>query len=706
MSEADRGERMSGSRFDALAQWRPLVAIRSGFLSLLPLLIIQGVALALASTSASLLVDSAVLPPLVAFLYALHNFIITLMPTLAVITIAYHAADLYGTNRGYASVLTLMVYLLMVFGVTQHPVNLVGDVSLANNLFCLLLGPMVPWLFARVGGIGALQLFQGGHYSPSIRRMLNSMLPTLLILSLFVALGALLTASLPTLRAWMPRSDPGWVDTLPGLLVYEFGINLLWSIGVHGSVALTPWVQALHGSGQANLIAAQQGLAMPHVGTNVFFDAFVHMGGSGMTMGLIIAVLLFSRSRNKRLISYSALPIGLFNVNEIMLYGLPVIFNRFMMVPFVLAPLVATTTTWLALTWGWVPVPTQATGWTTPPLVNAFLATGGDWRAVALAGFNLALSVLIYRPFLLRWERSEQSLGQRIADFREQFAEASGGERVRLDSVHEQDALAPAGQDRELDEVLERLRRGRLELHYQPIIDLRSGRPVAVEALLRLNDPERGLRPPTFLRLLHAAGLMPEIDRWVIERVMSDWREWNVSEHPLPILHVNVSPDSLLRQPFVTRLVEASRALPIVIEVVEDQLPSDIDRFVAAVKTLQRSGVKLAIDDFGVGYSSLARIAQLGISQIKLDKSLLDGVDRDAAGAQLFVAVVALAKRLELSVCVEGVERLDQLAFLMEQDIDDIQGYIAGHPAPWSQMRALFLRERPLLDIVARHAPE
>ncbi|MBL8299614.1 MAG: PTS sugar transporter subunit IIC/EAL domain-containing protein [Rhodanobacteraceae bacterium] len=682
------------------------MAIRSGFLSLLPLLIIQGVALALASTSASLLVDSAELPPLVAFLYALHNFIITLMPTLAVITIAYHAANLYGTHRGYAAVFTLMVYLLMVFGVTQEPVNLVGETSLASNLFCLLLGPLVPWLFARVSGIGAMQLFRGGHYNPSIRRMLNSMLPTLLILALFVALGALFTTSLPALRTWMPSGDSTWMDTLPGLLACEFGINLLWAMGVHGSVALTPWVQALHSSGQANLIAAQQGLAMPHVGTNVFFDAFVHMGGSGMTMGLIIAVLLYARSRNKRLISYSALPIALFNVNEIVLYGLPVIFNRFLILPFVLAPLVATTTTWLALTWEWVPVPTQATGWTTPPLLGAFFATGGDWRAVALAGLNLVLSVLVYRPFLLRWEQTEQSLGQRIAEFREQFAEATGGEKVHLDDSREHDVLAPSGNDLELDMTLERLRRGRLELHYQPIIDLRSGRPVAVEALLRLNDPECGLRPPTFLRLLHAAGLMPEIDRWVIDRLMSDWREWNVAEHPLPILHVNVSPDSLLRQPYVARLVEASQVLPIVIEVVEDHLPSDIDRFVATVKHLQRSGVKLAIDDFGVGYSSLSRIAQLGISHIKLDKSLLDGVDCSVTGSQLFVAVIALAKRLELSVCVEGVERIDQLALLLEQDVDNIQGYIAGHPAPWTQMRGIFLRERPLLDIVARRMPQ
>lgn len=697
---------MLGRRFDALAQWRPLVAIRSGFISLLPLLIIQGVALALASTSATLFVDSAQLPPLVAFFYALHDFIIALMPTLAVIAIAYHAADLYGTHRGYAAVFTLMVYLLMVFGVTPDPSRLVGDVSLANNLFSLLLGPMVPWLFARVSGIGALQLFQSGHYNPAIQRMLNAMLPTLLILALFVALGALLQSVQPSMQGWLPRSDPGWVDTLPGLLACEFGINLLWAMGVHGSVALTPWVQALHGSGQANLIAAQQGLPMPHVGTNVFFDAFVHMGGSGMTMGLILAVLLFARSRNKRLICYSALPVSLFNVNEIVLYGLPVIFNRFMIVPFVLAPLAATATTWFALTWGWVPVPTQATGWTTPPLVSAFLATGGDWRAVVLAAFNLGMSVLIYRPFVLRWERTQQGLGQRIAEFREQFAERSGGERVDLDDGREQDALVPSGEDEELDAVLRRLRAGRLELHYQPIIDLRSGRPVAVEALLRLNDPQRGLCPPTFLHKLHSAALMPEIDRWVIERLMGDWREWNVSEHPLPELHVNVSPDSLLRPSFLASLVEASRVLPIVIEIVEDQLPSNIEGFIAAVKTLQRAGIKLAIDDFGVGYSSLARIAQLGVAQIKLDKSLLDGVDRNAAGAQLFVAVIALAKRLELSVCVEGVERIDQLAFLIEQEVDHLQGYIAGHPAPWSQMRGVFLRERPLLEIVARHAPE
>ena len=694
---------MLGRVFGDIAQWRPLVAIRSGFVSLLPLLIIQGVAIALASTSATLMVDSQHTPPLVAFLYAVHEFIISIMPTLAVITIAYHAADLYGSNRGYTTALTLLVYLIMVYGADRSEARLVGDVTLSNNVFSLMLGPMVPWLFARIEGYRALQLFRGGHYSPAIRRMLNYTLPTIAILTIFILAGTVLSAwLLPWLRGHLPPPDPNWVDSLPGLLVCELGINLLWSIGVHGSVALEPWVQALHASGKANLLAAQQGAAMPYLGTDVYFDAFVHFGGSGMTMALIVAILLFSRSRNKRLICYSSLPISLFNVNEIVLYGLPVIFNRYLMLPFVLAPVLATLTTYAALANGWVPIPTHSTGWTTPPLIGAFVATGGRWSAVALAAFNLAMGVAIYRPFIRRWERSQQSLDERIRAFREQFGGEGEREGMHLDGEGAIPLFATPQGETELDAVLRDLREGRLELHYQPIVGLDTGRPVAVEALLRLQDPRRGLRPPTFLPVLQTAGLMHEIDRWVLEQLLQDWRHWDIGERPLPELHINVTPGSLLQPAFLSRLLEAGRLLPLVIEIVEQQLPGDIDRFLTAVRTLQQAGVKLAIDDFGIGYSSLSRLSQLGISQIKIDKSLLDGVERDAAGEHLFIGILALARRLELTVCVEGVERLDQLAFLVEQGVDDIQGYIAGHPMPWSQVRAVFLRDRSLLELVPR----
>ena len=697
---------MLGKAFGDIAQWRPLVAIRSGFVSLLPLLIIQGVAIALASTSATLMVDSAHTPPLVAFLYAVHEFIISIMPTLAVITIAYHAADLYGCNRGYTTTLTLLVYLIMVYGADQHGARLVGDVTLANNVYSLLLGPMVPWAFSRIEAFRALQLFRGGHYTPAIRRMLNYTLPTMLILLVFIVSSTLLSRwALPSLREHLPPPDPNWVNSLPGLVACELGINLLWSIGVHGSVALEPWVQALHASGKSNLLAAQQGHAMPYLGTDVFFDAFVHFGGSGMTMSLIVAILLFSRSRNKRLICFSALPVSLFNVNEIVLYGLPVIFNRYLMLPFVLSPVVATLATYAALANGWVPVPTHATGWTTPPLIGAFVATGGSWRAVALALFNLALGVAIYRPFVRRWELSQVSLGERIREFREQFAGEGEHGNMHLDGESTISLFSSPHGEAELDAALRDLREGRLELHYQPIIDLRSGKPVAVEALLRLRDPKRGLRLPTFLPVLQAAGLMHEIDRWVVDQLMQDWRDWDIQERPVPELHINVTPGTLLQPHFLNRVLDAGRVLPIVIEIVEQQLPGDIDGFLAAVKTLQQAGVKLAIDDFGIGYSSLSRLSQLGISQIKIDKSLLDGVDRDQAGSQLFIGILALARRLELTVCVEGVERLDQLAFLVEQGVDDIQGYIAGYPMPWNQVRAVFQRDRSLLDLVPRSAP-
>lgn len=687
-----------GRALIAVAQWTPLVAIRSGFISLLPLLILQGVAIALASTAMTLLAQGAAQPGFVQALYELHGFLVTIMPTLAVVAIAYHAAGLYRTHRAYAAVLTLLVYNLMLHAIGAGAVPVTGKVSLAHNLWSLLLGPMVPWLFSRIDRVTVLHLFSSVQYTPAIRGMLNSLLPSLLVLAIFITAGSGIDHwALPGLQTAMPSPDPQWTEGLPGLLACEFGINALWSIGVHGSIAMTTCVQDLHTTGHANLVAAQQGLVPPHLGTDVFFDAWVHMGGSGMTMGLIIAVLLVSRSRNKRLICYSSLPISLFNVNEVVLYGLPVIFNRFLILPFMLAPLLATCTTWFALTHGWVPVPTQSLGWTTPPLIGAFVATRGDWAAVALAAMNLALAVAVYVPFVRRWEHSQQVIGQQIVEYQDQLGAGVVDAGPNLDHDQPQRLYASVLENGELAEVLDRLRNGRLEIHYQPIIDLASGKAVAVEALLRLHDPERGLVPPTFLPVLQTAGLMHEIDRWVIDHLVKEWGQWDPVAHPMPAIHVNVSPESLLRVGYVEKLLEAGQFLPLIIEIVEDQLPADIRAFTTAVDTLRRHGLQIALDDFGVGHSSLSRLAQLGISQIKIDRSLLVAVGDGGLGTELFIGVVALARRLRLRVCVEGVERNDQLAFLVEQDVDDIQGFIASRPLPWARMREVMQHDRPLL---------
>ncbi|WP_373049202.1 PTS sugar transporter subunit IIC [Vulgatibacter sp.] len=197
----------------------------------------------------------------------------------------------------------------------------------------------------------------------------------------------------------------GVSDSLPGVLALCLVDSAMWLIGLHPLALLAPvkplWLAML----TENMEVAAAGGLPPHIATREFFLWFVWQGGSG---GTLAAALLLLRARSSTLKAVGRLGFvpALFNVNEPILFGLPVVMNPRLAVPFVAAPLVSATTTWLAMSAGWVARPRLDVLWTLPAPVGAFLATGGDAAAVVLQLGNLALAAAIWWPFLRAWDRA------------------------------------------------------------------------------------------------------------------------------------------------------------------------------------------------------------------------------------------------------------------------------------------------------------
>ncbi len=692
-------------RYEAMSGWRPFVAIRNGYITLLPLILFQGLAISVAAII-TLAFDPAKTSGIRDTLYYVHSFIWLLMPLLAVTSIAYHAANLYGTSRGYAVALSIFVFARMVLPLENPGAERIAAANLSANVYALVLGPMVPWALSKLQNISIMQLLRSPRHNATISRSLNYLLPTVVI----VLLATLVSHTLDQLHLVdainrKVAADASWIDQLPGLMAYVVAINALWTFGIHGSMAMTPWVAALQTAFEQNQQAAALGEPLPHLFTSPAFHAFVHLGGSGSALGLALAVLLVSRSQQKRLIGGSALPLLCFNVNEFLVYGLPVIFNRHVIVPFVLAPLAAMLVSYAAIASGLVPVPLEMPGWSTPPLLGAWIATRGSWTAVGLAFFNLCMATAIYIPFIRRWERAQHGLCASMMEYKDRFRLDSPEVEPTLD-LDLIDALAsPRGGSDEVAKALALIREGEFLTYYQPIVDVKTGQPVAVEALLRLQHRSRGLLPPTFIPALARAGLLAEVDRWVLDSVILQWADWDPGRHPCPKVHLNVNPGSLLSSEIVERLIHASRVLPLVVEVVEDELPEQLDLLLPAIRLLQSNGVSLALDDFGVGHSSLSRLAKLGISELKIDKSMLDGAFERKRGEKLLTGIVMLSRGMGLQVCVEGVEREEQLRLLRACGADLAQGYLFGRAMPWADIRDLIQSGRSLAPETAPLQP-
>ncbi len=244
------------------------------------------------------------------------------------------------------------------------------------------------------------------------------------------------------------------------------------------------------------------------------------------------------------------------------------------------------------------------------------------------------------------------------------------------------------------------LERDELFLHYQPIVDLHSGRIVGVEALLRWEHPELGrLGPDRFIPIAEECGMITKIGAWVMHQACRQCAIWNQSGlSPLRVA-VNLSVRQLdspeLINTIEVALLETGLAPGLLeIELTETLMMTDVDRSLHLLKKLRHMGVRVAVDDFGTGYSSFAYLKRLMLDSLKIDQSFIRGLDNDAENQAIVRTMIQLAHSLKLQVIAEGVESEAQLAFLQQWHCDEFQGYLVSRPQSAADMDALLHARR------------
>ena len=248
------------------------------------------------------------------------------------------------------------------------------------------------------------------------------------------------------------------------------------------------------------------------------------------------------------------------------------------------------------------------------------------------------------------------------------------------------------------DRLKQALKNNALQLHYQPQVDLRSGRVNAVEALLRWHDPDLGdVAPARFIPVAESTGLILALGDWVMETACRQQAAWAQEGLHLQVA-INLSARQLRQPDLVERL---SRLLAqmgvdpaaIELEITESEAMADPEQAARVLGQLAALGVRLALDDFGTGHSSLSYLKVLPVQRIKIDRDFVRNVTQHEGDAKLVRAVIALAHTLGLDVVAEGVETVEQLEFLCECDCEAYQGWLIAKAMPASEL-ASWLRKR------------
>jgi EAL domain-containing protein (putative c-di-GMP-specific phosphodiesterase class I) len=276
------------------------------------------------------------------------------------------------------------------------------------------------------------------------------------------------------------------------------------------------------------------------------------------------------------------------------------------------------------------------------------------------------------------------------ADIAMYFAKRQGRNLYRFyDVTLNETALRRLTMENQLRKAIER---NELTLHYQPQLDLATGRICGVEALVRWTNEALGtVSPLDFIPLAEETGLIIPIGEWVLRVACQQAKTWQAAGFGLARMAVNISVLQFVQPGFpglVARILEECGLEPaaLELEITESLLMKDPEGALQTLRALKDLGVQLAIDDFGTGYSSLSRLKQLPLDRLKIDKAFVREVNTQPNDAAIATAVIAMAESMGLRVIAEGVENEAQLRFLKARHCNEIQGYYLSRPLPAAEM--------------------
>lgn len=395
---------------DKLNNNRYLSALRDGFMVSLPIIIFGSIFVVLANLpfldkligeEAYATYQNALGPASAATLSIMGLFVI--------VGIGYKLTQQYGLEAIYGGVVALASFLILTPQVLEGVAGVIPTASLgAQGMFLGIITAFVSAELYRFFTQKNWTIKMPAGVPDAVSKSFSALIPITLTLSFFLIIRIIFSYTpFETVQNFIytviqqPLTALG--SGLPATIIAVLLIQVFWFFGLHGQIIINSVFDPIwYTLNDENLKAFQAGTELPNVVTKQFIDTFlVGMGGTGMTLAVILLIFLIGRSRQLKELGKLGAPAGIFNVNEPIIFGLPIVMNPLVIIPWIIAPIVVTIITYFAMSTGLVPKPAGIiVPWTTPPLISGFLATGNAWQGAVLQAFNLMVVMVIWWPFL------------------------------------------------------------------------------------------------------------------------------------------------------------------------------------------------------------------------------------------------------------------------------------------------------------------
>ncbi len=396
-----------------------LRSLRDAFATIMPLYILAGLAVLINNTVFQWLLSGDTLTNAQYWGTLIVNGTLNVSSLLIAPVIGYMLSQ----NKGYenplaAAVISLATLVVMMpntvsvtpvgaeEGVLVQGALTFGNVGTGAMFAGVIIGIVATEIFIWISSIKRLKINLGDSIPPAVGKSFNVLIPFILVMSGFAIVSAVLnnvfhTDLVQIITAMIQEPLRTATTGLVGcIILYSLG-NFLWLLGIHQSVIYSSILEPLLIVNMtADMAAYAVGQAIPNIINVAFVPAFGLLGGSGSTICLLIATFLVGRNAATKNVSKMALVPGIFNINEPVIFGYPIVYNVSMLIPFVLTPAMGIVVAYIATSLNFMNNCVIYIPWTTPPLLSGYLATAGDWRAIIVQALILVLGVLIYIPFV------------------------------------------------------------------------------------------------------------------------------------------------------------------------------------------------------------------------------------------------------------------------------------------------------------------
>lgn len=468
------------------------------------------------------------------------------------------------------------------------------------------------------------------------------------------------------------QSDSG---ILHGIL-YIFSVNMSWFFGVHGGLALEPVITDV-------LIPATTNPSC--IISKGFLETFVHIGGSGSLLCLVFAMMYVSKCKKENVtmgLFWTCMLVP-FNISELLVFGFPIILNPIMLVPFILVPIISFLIAYLATIIGFLPIVNQSLIWTIPVGFSGYYSVNSI-RGVIVQIIVLIIGTLIYIPFVQLYKKFSEEKEARILDLLIDDFTNKEKEGILMPLLSRSDYGGQVAKN-----VAKQLRydieHQNIELYFQPQHNVKD-EVIGAEALLRWKYHGKMLYPPFVIALANeesvAMSLSLESLRIVIEAIETLKKAEQTDIH----ISMNFSALQINDNLFVMRVIDVIKCAGveehIYLELTEETSIQGLPNLSSNIEKLSNNGIAMAIDDFGMGQTSLGYLKENKFKYVKFDKVLIENLLEEPRSAEIISSIIHLGQTLNFEVIAEYVETKELKNFLMVLGCHIYQGYYYSPAIP------------------------